>query len=156
MKKTPMLGLLRGFLWEIIGTAFGLGFVTLVRVLMHLPAWKTEPAVVVGALFDISITAAYQGDDNYAASSGSATHSITRADTTTGITGIDAEPSVNGEGYDVGVNVAPVAPGSGIPRCWRSGHRNSLPPPPLMRRSPTSSLRWGSVPNTPPQAVASP
>ncbi len=51
MKKTPMLGLLRGFLWEIIGTAFGLGFVTLVRVLMHLPAWKTEPAVVVGALF---------------------------------------------------------------------------------------------------------
>jgi cytochrome c oxidase subunit 1 len=51
MNKTPILGLFRGFFWEIIGTAFGIGFVTLVRVLMRLPAWKTEPAVVVGALF---------------------------------------------------------------------------------------------------------
>jgi len=51
MKKTPILGLFRGFLWEIIGTAFGVGFVTFVRVLMRLPAWKAEPAVVVGALF---------------------------------------------------------------------------------------------------------
>ena len=51
MKKTTTLGLFRGFFWEIIGTAFGLGFVTLVRMLMRLPAWKTEPAVVVGALF---------------------------------------------------------------------------------------------------------
>ncbi len=51
MKKTATLGLFRGFLWEIIGTAFGIGFVTIVRVLMHLPAWKAEPAAVVGALF---------------------------------------------------------------------------------------------------------
>jgi cytochrome c oxidase subunit I len=51
MKKTKILGLFRGFLWEIIGTAFGIGFVTGVRLLMRLPAWKMEPAVVVGALF---------------------------------------------------------------------------------------------------------
>ncbi len=51
MKKTPTLGILRGFLWEIIGTGFGVGFVTVVRILMRLPAWKAEPAVVVGALF---------------------------------------------------------------------------------------------------------
>jgi cytochrome c oxidase subunit I len=51
MKKTATLGLFRGFLWEIIGTAFGIGFVMVVRVLMHLPAWKAEPVAVVGALF---------------------------------------------------------------------------------------------------------
>ena len=51
MKKTKTLGLLRGLLWQVIGTVFGLGFVTAIRVLMRLPAWKTEPAVVVGALF---------------------------------------------------------------------------------------------------------
>jgi cytochrome c oxidase subunit 1 len=51
MKKVISLGLVRGLLWEVIGTAFGMGFVVVVRVLMRLPAWKTEPVVVVGALF---------------------------------------------------------------------------------------------------------
>ena len=51
MEKTKTLGLLRGLLWQVIGTVFGLGLVTLIRALMRLPAWKTEPAVVVGALF---------------------------------------------------------------------------------------------------------
>ena len=51
MKKNNSLGLVRGLIWQIIGTAFGIGFVSLIRVLMRLPAWKTEPAVVVGALF---------------------------------------------------------------------------------------------------------
>ena len=51
MKKNKTLGLFRGLFWEIIGTAFGIGFVTIVRVLMRLTAWKPEPAVVVGALF---------------------------------------------------------------------------------------------------------
>jgi cytochrome c oxidase subunit 1 len=51
MKKIISLGLVRGLFWEVIGTAFGIGFVVAVRVLMRLPAWKTEPAVVVGALF---------------------------------------------------------------------------------------------------------
>ena len=51
MKKIATLGIVRGFLWEIIGTAFGVAFVTVVRLLMRLPAWKAEPAAVVGALF---------------------------------------------------------------------------------------------------------
>jgi cytochrome c oxidase subunit 1 len=51
MKKVISLGLVRGLLWEVIGTAFGMGFVVVIRVLMRLPAWKTEPVVVVGALF---------------------------------------------------------------------------------------------------------
>jgi len=50
MKKIFSLGLVRGLLWEILGTALGIGFVTLVRLLMGLPAWKAEPAVVFGAL----------------------------------------------------------------------------------------------------------
>jgi cytochrome c oxidase subunit I len=51
MKRFFSLGLVRGLIWQVIGTAFGLGFVVVVRVLMRLPAWKMEPAVVVGALF---------------------------------------------------------------------------------------------------------
>ncbi|MBN2387930.1 MAG: cbb3-type cytochrome c oxidase subunit I [Anaerolineales bacterium] len=50
MKKFFALGLVRGLSWEIIGTALGIGFVTLVRLLIGLPAWKAEPAVVFGAL----------------------------------------------------------------------------------------------------------
>lgn len=50
MKKFLSLGLVRGLWWEILGTATGIGFVTLVRLLMGLPAWKAEPAVVFGAL----------------------------------------------------------------------------------------------------------
>jgi len=51
VKPQKILPIFRGFLWEIIGTVFGMLFVVLVRVLMRLPAWKPEPAVVVGALF---------------------------------------------------------------------------------------------------------
>jgi len=51
MKKIISLGLVHGLFWEVIGTAFGVGFVVVVRLLMRLPAWKIEPAVVVGALF---------------------------------------------------------------------------------------------------------
>ena len=51
MKRILSLGFVRGLFWEVIGTAFGIGFVTVIRVLMRLPAWKAEPAVVVGALF---------------------------------------------------------------------------------------------------------
>ncbi|MEW6094023.1 MAG: cytochrome C oxidase subunit I, partial [Chloroflexota bacterium] len=50
MKKFLSLGLIRGLWWQLLGTAFGIGFVTGVRVLMGLPAWKAEPAVVFGAL----------------------------------------------------------------------------------------------------------
>ncbi|HTX90946.1 MAG TPA: cbb3-type cytochrome c oxidase subunit I [Anaerolineales bacterium] len=51
MRKFFSLGLVRGLIWQVIGTAFGIGLVTGVRALMRLPAWKAEPAVVVGALF---------------------------------------------------------------------------------------------------------
>lgn len=50
MKKLFSLGLIHGLFWQILGTALGIGFVTLVRLLMRLPAWKAEPAVVFGAL----------------------------------------------------------------------------------------------------------
>jgi cytochrome c oxidase subunit 1 len=44
------LGLVRGLLGQIAGTLLGMGLVALVRVLMGLPAWEAEPAVVVGGL----------------------------------------------------------------------------------------------------------
>ncbi|MCP5096851.1 MAG: cytochrome c oxidase subunit I [Chloroflexi bacterium] len=44
------LGLIRGIIAQIIGTALGMGVVTLIRAIMGLPAWKAEPAVVVGSL----------------------------------------------------------------------------------------------------------
>jgi cytochrome c oxidase subunit I len=51
MKKILSLGLVRGVIWQVIGTGVGILVVVLVRLLMRLPAWKAEPAVVVGALF---------------------------------------------------------------------------------------------------------
>jgi cytochrome c oxidase subunit I len=51
MKKILSLGLVRGWLWQIAGIAVGIGLVVGVRLLMHLPAWKAEPAAVVGGLF---------------------------------------------------------------------------------------------------------
>jgi cytochrome c oxidase subunit I len=50
MKKYITLGIWRGFIWQIIGTVLGIGFVTGLRALLGLPAWKAEPAVVFGAL----------------------------------------------------------------------------------------------------------
>lgn len=44
------LGLIRGIIAQIMGTALGMGIVTLIRAAMGLPAWKAEPAVVVGSL----------------------------------------------------------------------------------------------------------
>ena len=50
MKKFFSLGLVKGLIWQIFGTALGLGIVVLIRILMGLPPWKAEPAVVFGAL----------------------------------------------------------------------------------------------------------
>jgi len=44
------LGIVRGLFGQIVGTALGLGLVTVIRFLQGLPAWKAEPAIVVGAL----------------------------------------------------------------------------------------------------------
>jgi len=50
MRKIYSIGLIRGLLWQIIGTAIGVGLLTGIRFLMGLPAWKPESAAVVGAL----------------------------------------------------------------------------------------------------------
>jgi cytochrome c oxidase subunit 1 len=44
------LGFARGLAAQILGTALGMALVVVVRVLVGLPAWKAEPAVVVGAM----------------------------------------------------------------------------------------------------------
>jgi cytochrome c oxidase subunit 1 len=51
VKNYKILPIFRGFIFQIIGTAFGVLLVVVVRVLMRLPAWKLEPVAVVGALF---------------------------------------------------------------------------------------------------------
>jgi len=51
LKHYKILPIFRGFLFEILGNIFGILLVVLVRVLMRLPAWKPEPAIVVGSLF---------------------------------------------------------------------------------------------------------
>ncbi len=45
--------LVRGLLAMVIGIPVGMGLVTLVRLLVGLPAWKAEPAWVVGAVFGV-------------------------------------------------------------------------------------------------------
>lgn len=49
MKKIFSLGLVRGLLWQIAGTAAGVGVVAGIRALIGLP-WAAEPAAVFGAL----------------------------------------------------------------------------------------------------------
>jgi cytochrome c oxidase subunit 1 len=43
-------GLVRGIISMIIGMLLGMGLVTLIRLIMGLPAWNAEPAWVVGGL----------------------------------------------------------------------------------------------------------
>jgi cytochrome c oxidase subunit I len=43
-------GLVRGSFGMILGMVLGMGLVTLIRILMGLPAVKAEPAWVVGGL----------------------------------------------------------------------------------------------------------
>jgi hypothetical protein len=43
-------GMLRGTLGMVLGTLVGMGIVSLIRLVMGLPAWNAEPAWVVGAL----------------------------------------------------------------------------------------------------------
>lgn len=51
MRRIYSIGLVRGLLWQVLGTAVGIGFVTGVRYLMGLQhVWKPEPAFVFGAL----------------------------------------------------------------------------------------------------------
>ena len=50
MRKFFSLGLVHGLLWQILGTAIGIGILTGIRQLLGLAAWKAEPAIVFGAL----------------------------------------------------------------------------------------------------------
>src|SRR4030043_1156970 len=50
MRKFFSLGLVRGLIWQIVGTALGIGILTGIRLLIGLPAWKAESAFVFGAL----------------------------------------------------------------------------------------------------------
>ncbi|RPI34643.1 MAG: cytochrome C oxidase subunit I, partial [Chloroflexota bacterium] len=47
------LGITRGVIAQVFGTAIGIGLVTLIRLLVGLPAWKAEPAWVGGALVGV-------------------------------------------------------------------------------------------------------
>ncbi|MEJ2736530.1 MAG: cbb3-type cytochrome c oxidase subunit I [Anaerolineae bacterium] len=44
------LGLVRGIIAQVVGTALGIGLVVVVRLLMGLDAWAPEPVVVVGGM----------------------------------------------------------------------------------------------------------
>jgi cytochrome c oxidase subunit I len=50
MRKFFALGLVRGLLWQIVGTTLGIGILTGIRLLLGLPPWKPESAFVFGAL----------------------------------------------------------------------------------------------------------
>ena len=48
MKVIFSLGIVRGFLAGLAGTVAGMGITMLIRLLTGLPAWNTEPVIVVG------------------------------------------------------------------------------------------------------------
>jgi cytochrome c oxidase subunit 1 len=50
MRTIFSLGLVRGIIAQIIGTALGMGLTAVIRALQGLPAWKAEPLTVVGAI----------------------------------------------------------------------------------------------------------
>jgi cytochrome c oxidase subunit 1 len=47
------LGLVKGVVAQILGTALGIGLVIVVRLLMGLDPWAAEPSVVVGGMFGV-------------------------------------------------------------------------------------------------------
>jgi cytochrome c oxidase subunit 1 len=50
MRKIYSIGLIRGLLWQILGTAVGIGILTGIRFVLGLTPWKPESAFVFGAL----------------------------------------------------------------------------------------------------------
>jgi len=62
-----------------------------------------------------TLTATYAGDANFNSSSGTAAHTINRADTITTITSDSPDPSTVGQTYAVNFTVTAKAPGSGTP-----------------------------------------
>src|SRR6185503_4320722 len=62
-----------------------------------------------------TLTANYGGDSNFKTSSGTAAHTVNKADTTTAISLVSPEPSVVGQSYTVTFGVTVNAPGAGTP-----------------------------------------
>jgi cytochrome c oxidase subunit 1 len=50
MSTILSLGLVRGVIAQVIGTALGMGLTAVIRALLGVPAWKAEPVTVVGAI----------------------------------------------------------------------------------------------------------
>jgi cytochrome c oxidase subunit 1 len=51
--KILSTSLVKGLIGQVIGTALGMGFMLLVRLLLGLQPWKPEPVWVVGSLFGV-------------------------------------------------------------------------------------------------------
>jgi cytochrome c oxidase subunit 1 len=51
--KILSTSLVKGLIGQVIGTAVGMGFMLLVRLLLGLQPWKAEPVWVVGSLFGV-------------------------------------------------------------------------------------------------------
>jgi cytochrome c oxidase subunit 1 len=47
------IGFVRGVIFQIIGLLIGMGIVTLIRLIIGLPAWKAEPSWVFGAFLGV-------------------------------------------------------------------------------------------------------
>lgn len=45
------LGLVRGLIGQVLGTLTGMAVIVIARLLLGMPAWKEEPAWVLGMLF---------------------------------------------------------------------------------------------------------
>ena len=62
-----------------------------------------------------TITASYGGDTNFSTSSGTKSHTVNKAETTTTVGTITPEPSVIGQSYPVAWSVTVNSPGTGTP-----------------------------------------
>jgi hypothetical protein len=71
----------------------------------------TLPSTVAGSR---TLTATYTGDGNYTGSSGTTTHTVNKADTTTTVSG-PTHPTVVGQSYTVNFTVASLVAGVGTP-----------------------------------------
>jgi hypothetical protein len=47
------ISILRGFVFQVIGTILGIVLVMLIRLLVGMPAWNPEPVWVAGALVGV-------------------------------------------------------------------------------------------------------
>ncbi|WP_433213188.1 Ig-like domain repeat protein [Dactylosporangium sp. CS-047395] len=73
-----------------------------------------EACVTSATLTGGTMTATYNGDTNYSASTGTTSVTVNRADTSTSVT-VSPDPSVNSQSVDICATVAVEPPGSGTP-----------------------------------------